>query len=163
TCHHPHSGAELADGGVLTPGGCRWLRKGGGTNLTTLAGSQEHKCHTVRFGHCRSISSQAGHAGPGGHVKRFTILAIAVSAGPAPPAPGAGARAGRPAGAGAADPLTGQTNGGGVRGINKGAVNEWRGIPYAAPPVGANRWRPPQPVTPWKGIRRADRFAPDCI
>ena len=32
------------------------------------------------------------------------------------------------------------------------------GIPYAAPPVGDLRWRPPQPVAPWAGTRRADRF-----
>ena len=56
-----------------------------------------------------------------------------------------------------------QTNAGAVRGINDGTVNEWLGVPYAAPPVGATRWRPPQPVIPWSGIRPADRFAPDCI
>ncbi len=37
------------------------------------------------------------------------------------------------------------------------------GIPYAAPPVRENRWRDPQPVTPWRGVYHADRFAPDCI
>jgi para-nitrobenzyl esterase len=36
----------------------------------------------------------------------------------------------------------------------------WRGIPYAAPPVGEGRWRPPRPPVPWHGVRLADRFAP---
>jgi para-nitrobenzyl esterase len=70
---------------------------------------------------------------------------------------------GMPAPAGASDPLTVQTTAGAVHGINGGTVREWRGIPYAAPPLGANRWRPPQPVVPWPGIREAGRFAPDCI
>jgi para-nitrobenzyl esterase len=94
--------------------------------------------------------------GLGGYVKRFAILALAVSA-------CALAAVGWPAPVSASDPLTVQTNAGVVQGISNGTVNEWLGIPYAAPPVGANRWRPPQPVTPWKGIRRAGRFAPDCI
>ncbi len=36
----------------------------------------------------------------------------------------------------------------------------YRGIPYAAPPVGELRWRPPQPVEPWSGIREATDFSP---
>ena len=34
----------------------------------------------------------------------------------------------------------------------------YRGIPYAAPPVGGNRWRAPQPVVPWEGVLQADAF-----
>lgn len=37
-------------------------------------------------------------------------------------------------------------------------VRIYRGIPYAAPPVGELRWKPPQPVTPWKGIRECTKF-----
>jgi para-nitrobenzyl esterase len=38
-------------------------------------------------------------------------------------------------------------------------VSVFRGIPYAAPPVGNLRWRPPQPAAPWQGIRECTRFA----
>src|SRR5690242_18601715 len=36
------------------------------------------------------------------------------------------------------------------------------GIPYAAPPIGDRRWRPPAPVAHWKKIYKADTFAPSC-
>jgi para-nitrobenzyl esterase len=37
-------------------------------------------------------------------------------------------------------------------------ISVYKGIPYAAPPVGALRWKPPQPVNPWDGVRDATRF-----
>lgn len=42
-------------------------------------------------------------------------------------------------------------------------VQVFRGIPFAAPPVGANRWRAPQPVEPWDGVRDASEFGDVCI
>src|SRR5579872_5145945 len=42
-------------------------------------------------------------------------------------------------------------------------VREYLGIPFAAPPVGNFRWKPPQPVVPWQGVRPADRFSPACM
>ena len=42
-------------------------------------------------------------------------------------------------------------------------VREYLGIPYAAPPVGNLRWRPPEPVVAWQGVRHLDRFSPACI
>ena len=41
-------------------------------------------------------------------------------------------------------------------------VRVFKGIPFAAPPVGANRWRPPQPVAEWSGVRPAIEYAARC-
>lgn len=42
-------------------------------------------------------------------------------------------------------------------------VSAWLGVPFAAPPVRDLRWKPPQPVTPWRGTYHADRAAPECL
>src|SRR4029453_13029753 len=48
----------------------------------------------------------------------------------------------------------------------QGTVNEqtrqFLGIPFAAPPVGPLRWRPPTPPAPWQGVRQANAFSPAC-
>lgn len=44
-----------------------------------------------------------------------------------------------------------------------GVVRVFRGIPYAAPPVGKLRWRPPQSVAHWDGVRKADQFGAICM
>lgn len=63
-------------------------------------------------------------------------------------------------------PLSGEAQliieGGRISGTTEEGISVYRGIPFAAPPVAANRWRAPQPVTPWNGNRRAEAFAPDC-
>ncbi|WP_404337938.1 carboxylesterase/lipase family protein [Sphingomonas sp. MMS12-HWE2-04] len=46
--------------------------------------------------------------------------------------------------------------------LNSG-VEAWLGIPFAAPPVGDLRWRPPQPAAPWQGVHPATQFAPSCM
>ncbi len=43
------------------------------------------------------------------------------------------------------------------------SVTVFRGIPYAAPPVGDLRWRPPQPTQPWRGVRAAQQHGRNCI
>ena len=43
-----------------------------------------------------------------------------------------------------------------------GEVDAYLGIPYAAPPMGELRWRPPHPVEPWDGIREASALPPGC-
>src|SRR5215831_9965729 len=42
-------------------------------------------------------------------------------------------------------------------------VRVFKGIPFAAPPVGENRWRAPQPAAKWEGVRHADAFGAPCI
>ena len=42
-------------------------------------------------------------------------------------------------------------------------VRSFKGIPFAAPPVGNLRWQPPQPAQPWEGVRRADKFGPRAM
>src|SRR2546428_2603162 len=50
----------------------------------------------------------------------------------------------------------------GVVGATQPAVRMFKGIPYAAPPLGENRWRAPQPAAKWDGVRNADAFGAPC-
>src|SRR4051812_25758179 len=43
------------------------------------------------------------------------------------------------------------------------SVRVFKGIPFAAPPLGENRWRAPQPAAKWDGVRKADAFSAPCI
>jgi para-nitrobenzyl esterase len=85
-------------------------------------------------------------------------LAALVAAGPAV---SAGTLGGQAPGSGHGGPVAGTANGW-VRGVANGAVDEFLGIPYAAPPVGALRWQPPQPAASWVGVRAATAFGPHC-
>jgi para-nitrobenzyl esterase len=42
------------------------------------------------------------------------------------------------------------------------SITAFKGVPYAAPPVGELRWRPPQPAAKWPGVRKAEQFGPIC-
>jgi para-nitrobenzyl esterase len=67
--------------------------------------------------------------------------------------------------AGASGQTQVKTAGGTVEGVAvaNGAVRAFKGIPYAAPPVGDLRWKPPQPAAPWTGVRKADAFGARCV
>jgi para-nitrobenzyl esterase len=52
-----------------------------------------------------------------------------------------------------------ETRDGRLEGKQVGSVLQWRGVPFAAPPVGPLRFMPPQPPAPWAGVRDATRFA----
>jgi para-nitrobenzyl esterase len=56
-----------------------------------------------------------------------------------------------------------RTQAGLVQGTVENGIAVYRGIPFAAPPVGALRWRAPQPVVAWSGVHPADKFAPACM
>jgi para-nitrobenzyl esterase len=62
----------------------------------------------------------------------------------------------------AAAPLV-KIDGGIVQGKSVGAVNAFLGIPYAAPPVGKLRWKPPAPPAKWEGVRKATTFGARCM
>lgn len=62
--------------------------------------------------------------------------------------------------ASSAERPTVQVTGGEVRGVVKDGIASFKGIPFAVPPVGELRWRAPQPVVPWEGVREADQFGP---
>jgi para-nitrobenzyl esterase len=53
-----------------------------------------------------------------------------------------------------------KVTGGTVEGTVKDGIASFKGIPFAAPPVGELRWKAPQPVKPWQGVRKAQDFAP---
>ena len=48
-----------------------------------------------------------------------------------------------------------------LEGINESGVKTFKGIPFAAPPVGDLRWKAPQPVEKWQGVRQAKEFGPN--
>jgi carboxylesterase type B len=54
------------------------------------------------------------------------------------------------------------TDEGAVRGVRAGGLDSFLGVRYAAPPVGALRWRPPQPAARWSGVLAADHYGNRC-
>ena len=56
-----------------------------------------------------------------------------------------------------------QTASGMVEGVRDDGLAMFKGLPYAAPPIGDLRWRAPQPAKPWQGVRKADAFGKACM
>jgi para-nitrobenzyl esterase len=50
-----------------------------------------------------------------------------------------------------------------MRGLVEGNLRVFKGIPFAQPPVGARRWRPPLPLPRWRGVREVTAFGPACF
>jgi para-nitrobenzyl esterase len=83
----------------------------------------------------------------------LVICAVALSACTGPAATGTAA----------SDQAVVDVEGGALTGAQIGGVWVYKGIPFAAPPVGSLRWRAPQPVVAWQGVRDATRFASACL
>ena len=67
------------------------------------------------------------------------------------------------AGAAQAAPEPVRIETGQVQGAVQSGVIAFKGIPFAAPPVGDLRWKPPQPAAPWSGVRPATAYGSDCM
>jgi para-nitrobenzyl esterase len=105
----------------------------------------EHRCTAYRHGAALSIANVAEESVKKKHpLLAFALISIAVIASAADVSP----------------PVTIDT--GALTGVMVGDILVYRGIPYAAPPVGELRWRPPQPPAQWQGVRAFDEFGPAC-
>ncbi len=62
-----------------------------------------------------------------------------------------------------APPPVVRVDSGELQGVVDDGVASYKGIPFAAPPMGDLRWRPPQPVAPWTGVRQAAEYGADCM
>ncbi len=60
-------------------------------------------------------------------------------------------------------PAVVRVDSGQLQGVEADGVISFKGIPFAAPPVGELRWRPPQPTPSWTGVRQAAEFGPSCM
>jgi para-nitrobenzyl esterase len=56
-----------------------------------------------------------------------------------------------------------RTEAGTLSGVSEGGLSVYKGVPFAAAPVGDLRWRPPVDIAPWTGTRKAGAFAPACM
>src|SRR5258707_365426 len=56
-----------------------------------------------------------------------------------------------------------QIESGTLQGVEADGLSIYKGVPYAAAPLGDLRWREPQAAKSWKGVRKANAFAPACM
>lgn len=111
---------------------------------------------------CEGSSSTSGDAAPASGSDGPTAVTDAGGASDGPSAaPDAGASTGCSSSAAPAVDLV-ITDRGPVRGAVSAGAAAFLGIPYAAPPVGSLRWRPPQPHACWSEVRSATSFGPAC-
>jgi para-nitrobenzyl esterase len=68
-----------------------------------------------------------------------------------------------PINAALADINRAQVTGGTVSGVVTDGISIFKGVPFAAPPVGDLRWKAPAPVVPWSGVKAANSFANACM
>ena len=61
------------------------------------------------------------------------------------------------------EPSQVRTQQGVLRGLVEDGLHVYRGVPFAEPPIGDLRWRDPQPLRPWTGVRDALAFGPTSI
>src|SRR5689334_2018196 len=87
-------------------------------------------------------------------VRRAVVALLLVAASLVPFGPGSPAAA-------AGSPLV-RVDAGLLQGAQSAGIRSFLGVPYAAPPVGDLRWRPPAPAARWSGVRSATAFAPHC-
>ena len=80
----------------------------------------------------------------------LALLALAASACSGTPGP-------------SADPVLARIDTGALRGVAADEVIAFKGVPFAAPPVGDLRWRPPAPAAKWSGVREAADYGNVCM
>jgi para-nitrobenzyl esterase len=56
-----------------------------------------------------------------------------------------------------------EVTGGTIEGVEQDGIFTYKGVPFAAPPVGELRWKAPEPVEPWTDVKKADAFGPACM
>lgn len=86
---------------------------------------------------------------------RIACLALAVA--------GCAAQPSAPQHAGADTAPVVKIDTGKIAGVADGGLHVFKGVPYAAPPVGLARWKAPGPVSPWADVKSATAFGPACI
>jgi para-nitrobenzyl esterase len=96
-------------------------------------------------------------------LKRRVLFITLLSAGLAASAFGASAAVAPAAAPAPADPPRVRVESGLLAGVVEGGVRIFRGIPFAAPPVGPLRWKAPQPPVPWSGERNASAAGANCM
>ncbi len=103
-----------------------------------------------------TLSRGSASGGSGVRMSRVIVLALLLAVAPA------SGEIRRPTGRVGGEPEIVGVEQGQLRGSREGEVVVFRGVPFAAPPVGPLRWRPPEPPAAWPGVRDALEFGPPC-